>query len=229
MRLLLVEDDLTLGDLVRRRLRAENMVVDWVLNIEDAQSACVDFAYDLVVLDRGLPDGDGLSAADVLRGSRGRPRILVLTARSAVGARIEGLDAGADDYLGKPFDPNELAARCRALGRRADGGQDDVVAIANLSMDRGRRTIAVEGRGVVLPRRELLILESLVRSRGRVVTRERIVDHAYGIDDDLGSNGLEANISRLRKRLRVAGALVEIRVVRGIGYMIHAAPGRTAP
>jgi DNA-binding response OmpR family regulator len=87
----------------------------------------------------------------------------------------------------------------------------------------------VEGRGVVLPRRELLILESLVRSRGRVVTRERIVDHAYGIDDDLGSNGLEANISRLRKRLRVAGALVEIRVVRGIGYMIHAAPGRTAP
>lgn len=229
MRMLVIEDDPALGTLLRRRLGAENMVVDWVQRIDDARAACRDVAYDLVVLDRGLPDGEGLDAVAELRASEGRPRILVLTARGATRERISGLDAGADDYLTKPFDPDELAARCRALARRSPGVAEEAISIGNLTLDQRWRTVSVAGAIVAMPRRELLILECLVRSKGRVVPRERLIEQVYGFDDEIESNGLEANISRLRKTLREAGSLGEIRVARGIGYFITVSPPRVAP
>lgn len=222
MRILLIEDDCALGALLQRRLGAESIVVDWVRHLEDARAACKDFAYDVVILDRGLPDGDGLDLMGALRASPGKPRILVLTARGATRERISGLDAGADDYLGKPFDPDELAARCRALGRRATIMADDVITIANITLNQRMRSVSVAGVAVALPRRELLILECLIRHKGRVVPRERLLEQVYGFDDEIESNGLETNISRLRKTLREAGGQAEIRVVRGIGYFIGA-------
>jgi two-component system OmpR family response regulator len=224
MRILLIEDDAALGALLRRRLGAENMIVDWVSRVEEARSACRDFAYDVVILDRGLPDGDGLDLLAALRASPGKPRILVLTARGATHDRISGLNAGADDYLGKPFDPDELAARCRALGRRFPPTADEVITVANITFNQRMRSVSVAGQTVTLSRRELLILECLIRSKGRVVPRERLLEQVYGFDDEIESNGLESNMSRLRKTLREAGGQAEIRVVRGIGYFIGTAP-----
>lgn len=229
MRLLLVEDDSTLGLLVRRRLSEEAMLVDWVRRIDDAASAAQAVAYDLVLLDRGLPDGDGLTLIPMLRRSSGSPRILVLTASGATRDRVEGLDAGADDYLPKPFDPDELAARCRALARRDRPGGEATLRVANLSLDLSTRGVTIDGAGLPLPRRELLVLECLMRSRSRVVPRERLFEQVYGIDDEIESNSLEAHVSRLRKTLRGAGARVELRVVRGVGYFIAPLPERGTP
>jgi DNA-binding response OmpR family regulator len=220
MRVLLIEDDRILGRLVERRLSRENMVVNWVQRLDDALTASRSLGYDLIILDRGLPDGDGIEAVDALRSSSRQPRVLVLTARGETVDRIAGLDAGADDYLVKPFDPDELAARCRALFRRSPTVEVGPITVANLCLHAEQRTVTVSGQNVVLPRRELLILECLVRNKGRVVPRERLVDETYAIDDEIESNGLEANISRLRKTLREAGCLAEIRVVRGVGYLI---------
>lgn len=228
MRILLIEDDNALGALLRRRLGGESMVVDWVRRLEDARSACREFAYDVVILDRGLPDGDGLDLVGTLRASAGQPRILVLTARGATRERISGLDAGADDYLGKPFDPDELAARCRALGRRPAILPEETISIANIALNQSLRSVSVAGTKLTLPRRELLVLECLIRNKGRVVPRERLLEQVYGFDDEIESNGLETNISRLRKTLREAGGQVEIRVVRGIGYFIRATPAGNA-
>lgn len=228
MRLLLVEDDPTLGALVRRRMAAESLIVDSVRSRDEAEAAVRANAYDLVLLDRGLPDGDGIALIPALRASIGRPRILVLTACGAPRDRVEGLDAGADDYLAKPFDPDELAARCRALARRGQPIEEAALTIANLALDLSTRGVTIEGRALPLPRRELLVLETLMRSRSRVVPRERLFEQVYGIDDEIESNSLEAHVSRLQKTLREAGAQVELRVVRGVGYFIAPLAGRAA-
>jgi two-component system, OmpR family, response regulator len=219
MRVLLVEDDATLAGLIRRRLEEDGLLVDWVASRCDAEAAARAFPYALVLLDRGLPEGEGLQLLPALRAAPARPRVLVLTARSAPGERVAGLDAGADDYLAKPFDADELAARCRALLRR-DGGGGPVLIAGGLRLFPGRRELSLHEKPLVLPRREFLILECLALSRGRVVTRERLFDHVYGLDDSVESNGLDANVSRLRRSLRLAGADVEVHAVRGIGYVL---------
>lgn len=222
MKVLLIEDDQALGALIKQRLTVIQACVDWVSDVGAAESALRSFAYDLVILDRGLPDGDGLSLLDVALDREARPPVLIVSALSDVKARVEALDRGADDVLAKPFDPDELIARCRALVRRSGLSVEAELAAGNLTFSAQWRTARVSGRILSLPRRELQILEALLRRKERVVTRDHLTDAIYSFEEELESNALEANISRLRKRLRDAGAVVEIQVVRGVGYFLSA-------
>ena len=222
MKVLLIEDDQALGALIKQRLMVIQACVDWVSDISAAEAALRSFAYDLVILDRGLPDGDGLSLFNAGLDRETRAPVLIVSALSDVRARVEGLDRGADDVLAKPFDPDELIARCRALVRRSGPSVEAELTAGNLTFSTQWRTARVSGRILSLPRRELQILEALLRRKERVVTRDHLIDAIYAFEEELESNALEANISRLRKRLRDAGALAEIQVVRGVGYFLSA-------
>jgi DNA-binding response OmpR family regulator len=180
--------------------------------------------YRLILLDRRLPDGDGLSLLPVLRTRPAAPPAIVLTALDDIPDRVAGLDAGAEDYLIKPFSFDELLARIRVLLRRLPGAAAaPQVTVGALQYDLVAREPKVGGTALALPRRELAILDALVRRAGRVVMREHLEAQVYGFDDDINSNALEAHISRLRKRLADAGARVVLHGVRGVGYMLRAA------
>jgi DNA-binding response OmpR family regulator len=180
--------------------------------------------YRAVLLDRRLPDGDGLSLLPVLRTRKSPPPVIVLTAMDDVPDRVAGLDAGAEDYLIKPFAFDELLARLRVLLRRSgSAAQVPQVTIGRLYYDLSARDPSIDGTTLVLPRRELAILDTLMRRAGRVVMREHLEAQVYGYDDDISSNALEAHISRLRRRLADARAGVVLHGVRGVGYMLRAA------
>jgi len=220
MRLLLVEDDPLLGRTLQERLDAAGFVVDRVVAGEDAEAAAAASPYSLAILDRRLPDGDGVARITALRRFRPDIRIIVLTALDATPEKIGGLNAGADDYVTKPFDPDELIARVHAALRRPGGALQPPIRCANLSYDPGNREFRVDGEPVHLKRREFLVLETLTMRARRVVQRQAFLDQVYGFNEEIQSNTLEAHISRLRARLGALGAAVVIHPVRGVGYML---------
>lgn len=220
MRLLLVEDDPLLGRTLEERLNEAGFVVDRVVAGEDAEVAAAACPYSLAILDRRLPDGDGIARIAALRGFRPDIRIIVLTALDATPEKIGGLNAGADDYVTKPFDPDELIARVHAAIRRPGGTLQPPIRCANLSYDPGNREFRVGGEPVHLKRREFLVLETLTMRARRVVQRQTFLDQVYGFNEEIQSNTLDAHISRLRARLGELGAAVVIHPVRGVGYML---------
>ena len=216
MRLLLVEDDPMIGEAVQDLLRAEQYAVDWVRDGEAADTALRTQAYDLVMLDLGLPKRDGLAVLRDLRARKIRTPVLVATARDAVAQRIEGLDAGADDYVLKPYDLDELLARIRALLRRAAGRAEPVYEHQGVCINPATREVTVQGAPVVLSGREWAVLEPLIARPGMVLSRQQLEDKLYGWGDEVSSNAVEVYIHGLRKKL---GAELVLNV-RGVGYLV---------
>ena len=224
MRVLLVEDNRRLAGFVVEGLRGGGFTVDAFETGEDAKAALATVRYDAVVLDLGLPDIDGMKLLAEIRRGRNSIPVLVLTARDGIGDRVAGLNAGADDYVLKPFAMEELVARLRALLRRPSEALDATLAVGNVELDTVAREFRVDQRCVPLSRRELGLLEQLMRRQGRVVSRGSIDERVYGMDDEVSSNSIEVIVSRLRKSLRLAKARVQILTFRGIGYMLCEEP-----
>jgi two-component system OmpR family response regulator len=220
MRLLLVEDEPDMAALLRNALARHDFITDCVPSIELAIEAIETVAHDLVILDRQLKDGDGASLISHIRKRRPHTPIVVLSAKGSITDRIEGLNLGADDYLAKPFNVDELVARLRAVLRRPSQVETAPLAMGNVSLDLSHGEVFVDGGKVDLPRREYLVLESLMRRSGRTVRRALLEEEVYGSDDEIQSNSLEAHISRLRRKLADAGSTVEIHPVRGVGYLL---------
>lgn len=220
MRLLLIEDNTRLADLVCKGCRQANFSIDHVQSGDEAKAAIAASQFDVVILDLGLPDCDGLDLLKELRQANCTAPILILTAREKVADKITGLNDGADDYLTKPFDMNELLARIKALLRRPGGVMGTMLTMGNLEFDTRGPNVAVDGRALSLSRRELALLEALMRRGQKVVSRRALEDSVYSFDQDIESNALEAGISRLRRKLELAGAKVDIHTIRGVGYMI---------
>lgn len=222
MRLLLVEDDTMIGESVLDLLRAEHYAVDWVKDGEMADAALRTQTYDLVLLDLGLPRRDGLAVLRDLRARRNRVPVLIATARDAVPQRIEGLDAGADDYVLKPYDLDELLARIRALIRRAAGRAEPVYEHKGVSINPATREVTVRGEPVVLSSREWAVLEPLLARPGLVLSRAQLEEKLYSWKDEVSSNAVEVYVHGLRRKL---GAGL-IQTVRGVGYMVPPDLGR---
>ena len=222
MRILLVEDDAVLHGVIRSSLHDSGNRVDSARTLDEAGHLWSVQSYDAVVLDLNLPDGSGLTALRAARARGDRAAVLVLTARNRIEERIAGLDAGADDYLGKPFELSELAARLRALARRVHGA-DDVAEVGGLRFERNVGRFFVVGGAATseleLPAREHDVLVQLMTPPGRVVSKKVLADKLSGFDDHLGANALEAFVSRLRKKLVGSGST--IRTLRGLGYLIE--------
>ena len=216
MRILLVEDDSMIGESVSEGLKSEGYAVDWVRDGQEAETSIAATPYSLVVLDLGLPRRDGI---DVLRGIRERHvdvPVLVMTARDTVRDRIKGLDAGADDYLVKPFDLDELTARARALIRRAAGRAEPVIERGSLVINPATREVRWQGAAVALSAREYALLAALAERPGLVLSRAQLEEKLYGWNEAVGSNAVEVHIHNVRKKL---GDGV-IRNVRGLGYTL---------
>lgn len=216
MRLLLVEDDIMIGEAVLDLLRAEGYAVDWVKDGAMADTALLTGPYDLVLLDLGLPRKHGLDVLKSLRARHDRVPVLIATARDSVPQRIEGLDAGADDYVLKPYDLDELLARIRALLRRASGRAEPVYEHRGVSINPATREVNADGHPVVLSAREWAVLEPLIARPGMVLSRAQLEDKLYGWSNEISSNAVEVYIHGLRKKL---GADI-IQNVRGVGYMV---------
>jgi len=221
MRVLLVEDNERLAALCAAGMERAGLGVDSVTTIADAEHAIAAVDYDLVLLDLGLPDGNGLDWLKKFRQSRDGTPILVVTARGATSDRVCGLNLGADDYIVKPFEMAELVARSRAILRRPGSPLGSVLAAANLRLDTVARSVSIDDRPVEASRRELALLELLLRRVGNVVPRDFLEDNLYNFDREVTPNALEAQVSRLRRRLSDAGARVDIHTVRGIGYLLR--------
>ncbi|WOH69862.1 response regulator transcription factor [Bradyrhizobium sp. BWA-3-5] len=224
MRILLVEDEVEMAAALASALKRYDMVVDHVPTLAEAEEAIAADVHGAVLLDRQLPDGDGLALIPKLRARVDGVPIIVLTARGELTDRIEGLDSGADDYLAKPFAVEELLARLRAVLRRPAGMQPDIVKAGRLAFDFSHREASVDGRPLDLPRRELLVLETLVRRLGRTVLRAALEESVYSFDDAVQSNALDTHVSRLRRKLADVDALVEIHGIRGVGYLLRPIP-----
>jgi DNA-binding response OmpR family regulator len=222
MRILIVEDELELGRLVQANLAREGFAADLAPTCEQARAAMSAARYDVALLDLTLPDGDGIELLREWRKAGVATPIVAVTARDAIDQRVHGLNMGADDYLTKPFAHAELVARIRAQMRRPNGALGVRLKAGNLEFDSGTMNVSVSGETLVIPRRELSLLELLMRRVGQVVTRQIIENGLYGFDDDVESNAMEASVSRLRKRLQAAGADVTVHTVRGVGYMLTA-------
>jgi two-component system, OmpR family, response regulator MprA len=224
MRLLVVDDDRALRDVLRRSLQLSGYEVRLAESGAEALAETAGAVPDAIVLDIGLPDIDGLEVCRLLRREGNRVPVLMLTARDAVSDRIEGLDAGADDYLVKPFDVDELKARLRALLRRAggDGGPvDGGLAFGELALDPARHGVTVNGQFVELTRTEYQLLELLMLNPRRVLPHSLIYDRVWGYDFGPTSNALRVYIGYLRRKLEDAGAVSEIHTVRGVGYALR--------
>jgi two-component system, OmpR family, response regulator QseB len=216
MRLLLVEDDLMLGEALQEALMPRGYAVDWVKDGESALSALRRESFDLVVLDIGLPGIDGLEVLKNMRRESFSLPVLLLTARDTLSDKVAGLDAGADDYLLKPFDLDELLARLRAIGRRASGRASAQICHGDLIINPDDQTLTYKNQPVTLARREYMLLIKLIENAGRILSREQLEQSLYGWIDDVDSNALEVHIHHLRKKI----ALDLIRTVRGVGYVI---------
>jgi two-component system response regulator QseB len=216
MRLLLVEDDPMIGESVRSGLRHEGFVVDWVEDGSAAELALATGVYDLMLLDLGLPKKEGMEVLRTLRQKKSVLPVMLITARDAVADRVKGLDAGADDYLVKPFDLEELAARVRALARRGAGQADSVLRHGALTLNPATHEASLEGRSLVLSGREFSLLQALLDRPGAVLSRTQLEEKLYGWQEEVGSNTVEVYIHALRKKL---GADF-IKTVRGVGYTV---------
>ncbi len=224
MRLLVVEDETRIVEVLRAALDRAGFVVDAVTTVADARAAVPLVAYDAIILDLGLPDGDGLELLAELRRVGNRVPVLVLTARDAIEARVTGLNAGADDYLIKPFAMVELIARTKALLRRPGQALGVVLEAGNIVFDTIGRDVRVGAAVLPLARQELAILEHLMRRLGRVVPKAVLEEKLYGIDEELGSNAIPVHVHHLRRKLAEAGAGAEVHTVRGIGYLLTEPP-----
>ena len=220
MRLLLVEDERRIVELVASAFGQAGFIVDAASTASDARHFLLTVAYDAMVLDLGLPDGDGLAILSELRRGHSALPVLILTARDELEDRVAGLDAGADDYLVKPFAGVELIARIKALLRRPGAALGVVLRAGRLCFDTLGREAAVEGAPLALARQELAVLEHLMRRLGRVVPKALLEEKLYGEGDELGSNAIPVHIHHLRRKLEDAGAGCAIHTVRGVGYFL---------
>ena len=220
-RLLLVEDELRIQDAMRRVLVAEHYTVDTVATVADALALAEQHEYDVVVLDRVLPDGSGIDLIRALRLRGIATPVLMVTALSALEHRVEGLDAGADDYLVKPFAFSELLARIRALTRRGSALSEERLAAGAIVLDPLRHQVTVGGRGELLSAREYALLGYLIRNAGHVVTRQQILDSVWGAEPDVYSNVVDLYVHYLRRKLAVLGLKSALRTVRGVGYALN--------
>ncbi|VAW66274.1 Two-component system response regulator QseB [hydrothermal vent metagenome] len=216
MRIILIEDDVLLGQGIVAGLKQQNYIVDWFQQGKPALQSLKHEAYDLMVLDLGLPDITGLALLQKMRSQGSLLPVLILTALDGVEDRIAGLDAGADDYLTKPFDLDEVYARIRALIRRGSGRANPVINHHNIQLDPAAHTVTKDGKVVDLSRREYDVLLELFENSGRVLSRMRLEEGLYSIDDDMASNAVEVHIHHLRKKL---GSEL-IRTIRGVGYTV---------
>lgn len=217
MRILLVEDDELLGDGLRAGLRHCGFAPDWLRDGLGARSALKTEDYAAVVLDLGLPGLGGLSLLRELRAAGGTVPVLVLTARDALSDKVDGLDSGADDYLVKPVDLDELAARLRALIRRSGGQATPLLRVGDIELDPAARRARLKGVPLELPAKELAILEMLMRNAGRVISRAQLESALYGWSDGVESNAVEVHIHHLRRKLGADA----IRTLRGVGYLLE--------
>ena len=220
MRLLVIEDEPRIAEILKSGLQRAGFAVDVVQLCADAREALALTVYDAAILDLGLPDGVGLDLLAELRSAHNGVPVLVLTARDAVENRVSGLDAGADDYLVKPFATVELIARTKALLRRPGGALGVKLQAGNVVLDTIGRDVRVGELSVQLPRRECTILEHLLRRQGRVVPKTVLEEKLYGIDEELESNAVPVHVHHLRRKLQDAQATAEIHTVRGIGYFL---------
>lgn len=216
MRILLVEDDETLGGAVREQADADGHAVDWARRLADAELCVSGAEYDLVLLDLMLPDGQGLDFLRRRRAAGDVTPVIVLTARDRISERIEGLNAGADDYLVKPFDLDELSARIAAVARRYTGNPNPLMTLGDLEIDLAAKIVRRAGRKVTLTAREWRLLEALLRRPNAILSKGQLEEHLYNFDATFESNTIEVHVSRLRKKL---GRDV-IETIRGIGYRL---------
>jgi DNA-binding response OmpR family regulator len=220
MRVMVIEDEPRIAELVGSALRRAGLTVDISASARDAQHALRVTPYDAAVLDLGLPDGDGLEVLKALRQARSGLPVLLLTARDTVEDRVAGLDAGADDYLVKPFATLELVARVKALLRRPGTALGARLQAGRLVLDTLERAAQVDDEPLALTRQELAVLEHLMRRLGRVVAKALLEEKLYGDGDELGSNAIPVHIHHLRRKLADAGAGCAIHTVRGVGYFL---------
>lgn len=220
MRLLVVEDDDIVADAIIRGLTAAKYSVHRVGSAEAAQAALAAEEFALAVIDVGLPGTDGLTLVRRLRSAGTTMPTLILTARCTLNDKVKALDLGADDFLSKPFEPAELAARCRALMRRASGTLDGVIKLNRLSVDLNGKRLSIDDTEVELTAREWLLLECLVRRTGQVVSKERVQQAVANPEQDVSANAVEVHVSRLRAKL---GDAAVIRTLRGLGYRLEEA------
>ncbi len=228
MRVLLAEDNARLASLIAAGLGDEGFTVDTAGTLAKASAALATGGHDLVLLDLGMPDGDGVAFICEARRMGLTTPILVITARDGPNDRVLGLDSGADDYVVKPVDLPELAARCRALLRRPGACLGVTLSVANLELDTAAREVRVDGAPVAVPPRELDLLERLMRRVGHVVTRRALEDALYALSAEVTPNALEAAVSRLRRRLAAVQAAVTLHTVHGIGYMLTPTQNETS-
>jgi two-component system OmpR family response regulator len=216
MRILLIEDDVVLGTALRDQLLDDGHSVDWVQRLDAAESAIAGVSYDLVLLDLMLPDGRGIPFLKHLRGRGDNKPVIILTALDQVSDRIEGLNAGADDYLVKPFDLAELSARIGSVARRYGGNPNPILNLGLLQFDLASRRIQRDGHLVTLTAREWAVLEALMSRPGQLFSKSQLEEKLYAFDSEVESNTIEVHISRLRKKL---GAEI-IETERGLGYRL---------
>jgi DNA-binding response OmpR family regulator len=220
VRLLIIEDEERLSAILKSRLGDAGFAVDLAGSAGDANAALEIINYDAVILDLGLPDGDGLAVQAAARRNGKAIPILILTARDAVEDRVAGLNAGADDYLTKPFAMSELIARIKALLRRPGGVLGITLEAGNLSLDTIGRELSVAGKPVRLSRQELAILEQMLRRFGRIVPKAVLEEKLYGIDEEPDSNTIPVHVHHLRRQLQAASASLLIHTIRGVGYIL---------
>ena len=220
MRILLLEDEADLAALTKGVLDRNGFIVDVCATLDEATLAVRLVRYDLVLIDLGLPDGDGLTLLQSMRASGNGMRTLILTARDGIDDRIKALNAGADDYLIKPFHFDELVARMRALLRRPGEVLGDVLTVGNVVLDTIGRDVRVADAPCAISRRELELLERLMRSAGRAVSKDWLVDSLFELDKSASPNAIEVSVYRLRRDLAAAGATIAISTIRGLGYLL---------
>jgi DNA-binding response OmpR family regulator len=220
MRLLLVEDEKELGEALAAALSKQGIVIDHAMLLADAYELTRQNTYDAILLDRRLPDGEGLTFIPKLRRAGVETPVIVLTARNDPKERIEGLDGGADDYLGKPFLVDELMARVRAVLRRPSAVVEEKISVGKIVIDPLHLTVTMGPASLDLPRRELLVLIALAKRKDKTVLRSTLEAAVYNYEEEIQSNALDAHISRLRKRLSDASIGVTIHNIRGVGYLL---------
>lgn len=221
MKLLVIEDHPSLRDLLSKHLQRSGFVVDVAEHGQQALAMLGLSRYDAMLLDLGLPDMDGLNLLTARNATRNRDiPCIILTACDALEQRVAGLDAGADDYLLKPFEMPELEARLRAVLRRPGPRSESRMQLGNLSLGRDSRDVLVGARPVLLPKREMALLEELLRNAPRVVVKDHLEERLYSLSEAVTPNAVEALVSRLRRRLQVAGADTSIETLRGLGYRL---------
>lgn len=220
MRLLVIEDNVQLREFLTEGLGAAGFFVDSVETAADARDALMAARYAVIILDLGLPDGDGLSVLREIRRRKDSTPVMILTARSGVDDRVSGLRNGADDYLVKPFAIEELIARLEALLRRPSQLIGRSLRFSNLTFDTQTRQVFIDELPQVLSAREVAVLELLMQRKGHVVSKKMVEDHIFGLSGEISSNAVEVYIHRLRKQLTDLGAKAQIHTVRGIGYVL---------